>query len=87
MQLRIHLNTAQILAVVIAYYYTYAHESNGTSERSKVIQLKAIPPTLFPLLTTLTVTALSGESFIRFFEFLDLILMVGSSFAYLVDQS
>jgi hypothetical protein len=84
MQLPIHFITAQILAIVNAYL-TDVDESNRTSETSK---LNAIPPTLFPLLTTLTVTALSGESFtFRLSEFLNLFLMVSSSFAYLVDQS
>jgi hypothetical protein len=56
MQLRIHFITAQILTIVITYLAD-VDESNGTSETSK---FNTIPPTLFPLLTTLTVTALSG---------------------------
>jgi hypothetical protein len=84
MQFHIHFITAQILAIVVAYLID-VDESNGTFETNKVIRFTAIPPTLFPLLTTLTVTALSGESFtVRLLEFFP---MVGSSFTYLVDQS
>jgi hypothetical protein len=85
MQLCIHLNTAQIPAIAIAYL-TYV--DNGTSETIKVNRFYAIPPSLFPLLTTLTVTAFSGESFtVLLSKLFNLILMVGSSFTYLVDQS
>ena len=48
----------------------------------------ALPLTLFPLLTTLAVTALSGDSMpALLLESLNFIFLVGSSFTYLVDQS
>ena len=50
-------------------------------------RLKAIPLTLFPLLTTVTVTALSGESMpALLLKSLNFLFLVGSSFTYLVDQ-
>jgi hypothetical protein len=86
MQLHIHLNTAQIPSLAIAYVVEL-DEVNLVTIRF-MPPFNTIPLTLFPLLTTLTVTALSGESFALLLpNFFNLILLVGSSFAYLVDPS
>jgi hypothetical protein len=83
MQLNIHLNTAQIPSLVVVY----SNEVNPGAIQV-ITRFSTIPLTLFPLLTTLTVTTLSGESFpVLLSKFLSLILVVGSSFTYLVDQS
>jgi hypothetical protein len=84
MQLHIYLNTAQIPAFLVVYPL----DKVNPKTIQVMTRFNIIPLTLFPLLTTLTVTALSGESFALLLpKFFDLILMVGSSFAYLVDPS
>ena len=56
----IHLNTAQISDLVIGLLVR-PDEVNPEIIRA-ANRLMALPATLFPLLTTLTVTVLSGES-------------------------
>jgi hypothetical protein len=86
MQLRIQLHTAQVRGLVIGYL---VHLDEVNLEIIRVMTpFNIIPVTLFPLLTTLTVTALSGESFpVLLSKFFNLFIMVSSSFTYLVDQS
>ena len=63
------------------------HEANPEEIQSADL-LMVLPLTLFPLLTTVTITVLSGESFaVLLSKFINLVLMVGFSFTYLVDQS
>ena len=79
------LNTAQIPTLVIG---NLAEVNPKTIQVTGINQLNALPLTLFPLLTTLTVTVLSGESFAAILSnFFNLLLMVDFSFTYLVDQS
>jgi hypothetical protein len=61
MQLHTHVNTAQIPGLVIEYLVELDEANPETIQVMN--RLNALPLTLFPLLTTLTVTILSGESF------------------------
>ena len=80
------LNTAQITDIVLRYLIGLDEVNPETIQVAN--RLFPLPRTLFPLLTTLTVTILSGESFtVILSKFFNLLLMVDFSFAYLVDQS
>ena len=81
------LNSAQIPLLVMDYLGSLPDEVNpGIIQVTD--RLKAIPLTLFPLLTTVTVTALSGESTpALLLKSLSFLFLVDCSFTYLVDQS